>query len=122
MKKIALLTAIIMSLLAFSFVLANEDDNVLLIAPAEEVTEGNIDGEEIPGEIEENPDVDIATPDEDIQVISAPVETDDISTTTVETDTTDTTEAKSNSTIIGAIIAIVIVVVVVALAALVQKK
>ena len=41
MKKLALLIAVVMSLLTFSIVLATEGENQLLIAPAPEATEEN---------------------------------------------------------------------------------
>lgn len=118
MKKLALFMAIVMSLLVFSFVFASEED-ILLIAPApaestEELNDDAIVTEEVPADVEENETVEITA---DPEVTDA----EDISEAPVVI-SEEATETKSNSTIVGAIIAIVIVVVVVALAALVQKK
>ena len=130
MKKLALFMAIVMSLLVFSFVFASEED-ILLIAPApvEEIEEQNdiaTGAEEIPTAIEEGESIDITSNPEVISTEDTSKDPEVISTEETSEDpvviSEETTETKSNSTIVGAIIAIVIVVVVVALAALVQKK
>ncbi len=134
MKKIALFLAIVMSLLSFSLVLANDnlratsEENVLLVAPAEpteEVKEGeNVDaepavvteGEVVAEPTEEAPATDPVPED------TTPVAEEQTTNNTTNSPVVVEEAPKSNSTIIGAIIAIVIVVVVVAIAALIQKK
>lgn len=124
MKKLALLIAVIMSLLTFSFVLATEGEDVLLIAPAPEATEEN--AEEGIVTITSEDEVAETEPTEGNGEVVDTANNEEVTTedgtTPVVISTDDTETTKSNSTIIGAIIAIVIVVVVVALAALVQKK
>ena len=134
MKKIALFLAIVMSLLSFSLVLANDnlratsEEDVLLIAPAEpkeEVKEEeNVDagpavvteGEVVAEPTEETPATDPVPED------TTPVAEEPTANNTTNSPVVVEEAPKSNSTIIGAIIAIVIVVVVVAIAALIQKK
>lgn len=135
MKKLAFLTVLVM-ILTLSFAFATEEP--ILTSPGadvttanpEETSEGteNTEKVEAPTDGTENNENTETPTDgaENNENTEAPTDGSEESTTPDNTNTDINSEPavtqKSNSTIVGAIIAIVIVVVVIALAALIQKK
>lgn len=120
MKRIAFLTVLIM-ILTFSFAFAAENLDVIQSDSSESNINTDVLDESVSDVTPEGEDK--AEPEEDVTTPEAPTEdenTDNVLNDVPEVDAT--VVEKSNSTIVGAIIAIVIVVVVIALAALIQKK
>ncbi len=126
MKRIAFLT-VLMMILTFSFAFATENFDVIQSDNSESdintdvsdesVSDDGAIGLPVEGEDKVEPEEDETTPE-------TPTEDDDTTDDTLNNvpEVDATIVEKSNSTIVGAIIAIVIVVVVIALAALIQKK
>ena len=121
MKKLSLLVAVIIAVLAFSVVFATEEEP-LLISPApnaEEETMTTTSVETTGEDIAAEPTEEAVEPStENVEPTAETTEVQEAPTVV----STNETEQKSNTTITGAIIAIVIVVIIVALAALIQKK
>ena len=139
MKKLALLLVGVLLLLSLSSVFATEE-NVLLIAPAPESGEENVDesgedmiiSEDAPeSEIDNEGEEIVEKVEEDIsgnseEVVTTGENTEEVPTTTSTEEEASTTSSNENTTskngsIIGAIIAVVIVIAVVAIAAILRK-